>query len=248
LNESVEKGVRWERIRLLGGEPTLHRDFFAIVELCRSYRLTFSPSTQIEVATNGHGKTVRQIIALIPEDVQIKNSDKQTNVQDDFSSFNLAPVDLDEFKHSDFRNGCSVIEDCGFGLSPSGYYPCAIAGSIDRIFGWNIGRQTLPDDSDTMEDILARSCKHCGHFKRHDGRAVSGQVTVSATWRDAYRKYRQSRPKLSHYGHIEEADVQPVKMMRVYRSSIERPCTKPESASRDVSAGVATVSNHMGPP
>ena len=30
--------------------------------------------------------------------------------------------------------GCRVIKDCGLGLTPSGYYMCAIAGGIDRIF------------------------------------------------------------------------------------------------------------------
>jgi hypothetical protein len=247
LNESVEKGVCWERIRLLGGEPTLHRDFFAIVELCRAYKRDFAPATRIEVATNGHGTIVQNVIARIPSDVHVKNSAKATNVQDDFASFSIAPVDLEQFTNSDFRNGCSVIEDAGFGLSPSGYYPCAVAGSIDRIFGWNMGRQTLPDDSDTMEDLLERSCSHCGHFKRHEGRALPGQTTISATWRDAYIRYRQKKPKLSTYGDSVTPNAQPAAMMRFYRASIDGSVGVLNSSPADVAAVVATVGHHTGP-
>lgn len=29
------------------------------------------------------------------------------------------------------------IGSCGMGVTPYGYYPCAVAGGIDRIFGFN---------------------------------------------------------------------------------------------------------------
>jgi hypothetical protein len=199
IHESKEKRIKWERIRLLGGEPTLHRHFFEILDLLRAYKREFSPDTRIEVTTNGHGKKVQQIIKQIPADIHINNTSKQSDIQPEFVTFNVAPLDQDKYRSADFRNGCWIVDECGFGLSPSGYYPCAVAGSIDRIFGWNLGRQSLPNDTDKMEDLLEQFCRHCGHFKRHLEEPVFGPV-MSTTWRDAYERYRRSKPKLSKYG------------------------------------------------
>jgi len=33
INESVDNNVKWERIRVMGGEPTLHPDIFEILNL-----------------------------------------------------------------------------------------------------------------------------------------------------------------------------------------------------------------------
>jgi hypothetical protein len=51
-----------------------------------------------------------------------------------FKPFNSAPCDQFINYFSNYACGCRIIEDCGLGLTPSGYYMCAIAGGIDRIF------------------------------------------------------------------------------------------------------------------
>jgi len=166
IKESIEQNTQWKRIRLLGGEPTVHKQFFAILDAVREYRDRHSPGTLIEVVTNGHGDKVNAAIAKIPSDVYVNNTSKETKVQPHFGSFNVAPKDLPEYKDADYTNGCWVVENCGFGLGPNGYYPCAVAGGIDRIYGWDLGRKSLPQASDGMEDLLERFCSHCGHFKR----------------------------------------------------------------------------------
>jgi uncharacterized radical SAM superfamily Fe-S cluster-containing enzyme len=77
VKESISKSIKWERIRLLGGEPTLHPDFFEIISLLISYRNTFSNDTVIEVSTNGYGKKVESIIAKIPREIVINNTYKE---------------------------------------------------------------------------------------------------------------------------------------------------------------------------
>jgi uncharacterized Fe-S cluster-containing radical SAM superfamily protein len=198
VQESIVKGIKWERIRLLGGEPTLHPQFFEILEVLIGYRSNFSSDTRIVVVTNGYGKKVQQVLARIPGGVSIQNTMKESGVQPAFRSFNIAPRDVAAYRSADFRNGCSIIDQCGFGLSPSGYYPCAVAGGIDRIFGWDIGRQNLPSDDDRMYDLLERFCSHCGHFKRSPEPPLLAP-TMSKTWTEAYAAYRRSKPKPTRY-------------------------------------------------
>lgn len=81
-----------------------------------------------------------------------------------FRPFNVAPVDTWFNRFSDYSTGCRIIADCGLGLTPSGYYMCAVAGGIDRIFQYHLGRENLPDASDTMTDQMSAFCRVCGHF------------------------------------------------------------------------------------
>jgi hypothetical protein len=167
VKESIAREVKWERIRLLGGEPTLHPQFSQIISLLISYRDTFSNNTIIEVSTNGYGKKVENIIAKLPRGIIINNTHKRSDVTPNFDTLNVAPRDLKTYKRADYRSGCWIIRECGIGLSSSGYYPCAVAGGIDRIFGWDAGRQNLPNDDDNMRDLMERFCSHCGHFNPH---------------------------------------------------------------------------------
>jgi hypothetical protein len=206
--DSREAGYRWKRIRVLGGEPTVHKDFFKILDVLRAYRNQDCPETVIEVITNGHGDKVQRAIAKIPDDVVINNTSKETKLQPHFGSFNIAPKDTAEYKDADFRNGCWVIENCGMGLGPNGYYVCAVAGGIDRIHGWDVGRKKLPVVSDDMNDHLERFCSNCGHFKRRLEAPFDGPI-MSDTWKTAYANYRAKRPLMSRYG----GETRPVEIL-----------------------------------
>jgi hypothetical protein len=199
IKESIAADYRWKRIRLLGGEPTVHKQFFEILDLVRAYRDEHSPGTIIEVITNGHGDKVNRAIAKIPSDVVINNTSKETKVQPHFGSFNVAPEDVPDYEDADYRNGCWVIENCGMALGPNGYYVCAVAGGIDRIRGWDLGRRTLPVITDDMNDHLERFCGTCGHFKRRVEPSYDRPV-MSQTWETAYDSYRRRRPTMTRYG------------------------------------------------
>jgi hypothetical protein len=197
VEESISRGKRWRRIRVLGGEPTVHPEFQAIVaELLRYVR--WNPICIVEVATNGHGTHVEAQLAQLPKSVWIDNSAKTSTIQPHFGPFNLAPIDDTGFRHADFRNACFVPDTCGMGLTPTGYYPCAVAGGIDRILGAQLGRKTLPADSDDMLEELDKLCRLCGRFQ--DGhyvpRALRPALTearISPTWAKLYEKWRRRR-------------------------------------------------------
>jgi hypothetical protein len=201
LQESIEKSYQWEVIRLLGGEPTLHPEFHDIVRALLLYRETDAPNLEIIVVTNGHGSVVQASLSLLPSSITIENTSKQgdplgDSVKAGFAAFNRAPCDEPEHQHTDFSNGCSITEICGMGLAPSGYYPCAVAGGIDRIFGFNLGRQSLPEKNDDMRPALSQFCRLCGHFCYQTANE-NGQI--SETWSVAYANWRLRKPKLTRY-------------------------------------------------
>lgn len=117
---------------MLGGEPTLHPRFSAVIGELERYR-TWNGDCLIEVVSNGYGERVRHALARLPSHIWVENSNKTGPVQPSFGPFNLAPCDDRAYRHADYRNGCAIIEECGMGLTPLGYYPCAVAGGIDRI-------------------------------------------------------------------------------------------------------------------
>jgi len=204
VDESLKSGRTWRRIRVLGGEPTLHPEFQQIIDELLRYKRAL-PKTIVEVVTNGHGRRVQRTLAKLPSEVVIDNSQKESPVQTHFGPFNLAPVDDPAFNGAAYSNGCAILEDCGMGLTPMGYYPCAVAGGIDRILGEGRGRIALPGDSDDMLAEVERLCRLCGrfragHFVPRSLRPPLEDAPVSPTWKALYaawsaRQKRESRER-----------------------------------------------------
>jgi hypothetical protein len=197
IGESISRGMQWKRIRLLGGEPALHPQLLAIIGELLAFKAAESPGTAIELWTNGFGKKVNEVLARIDPEVIIMNSAKKDSKQC-FEPFNLAPKDFTRYKYSDFSCGCWIISECGLGLSPYGYYPCAVGAAIDRVVGLDIGRKSLPESSDAMRDQMEALCGYCGHFMASQ-RRMFYQPLMSKSWQQAYEKYRLFKPDLTRY-------------------------------------------------
>ncbi len=195
--ESIEKKRFWRRIRVLGGEPTLHPDFHEIIEELSKLQ-HHGLADVIQLVTNGFGPKVAKVLASLPANIDIENSTKNNNIQPTFGPFNSAPCDDAKYRYSNFKNGCEIMHSCGLGLTPQGYYPCAVAGGIDRVTKAGIGRKHLPELNDDMRDLLERNCKLCGRFR--DGHYVPeklrpkllNQVT-SPSWTKIYQNWQQNR-------------------------------------------------------
>lgn len=189
VQESIDNGINWERIDILGGEPTLHTDLFGILDLLLEYKKNNNSDLRIELYTNGTGMTVRDILAKMPSEIKIINSDKSSKLQLHIP-FNMAPQDSSFYRNVDYSNGCRILTICGMGYTPYGYYPCAVAGGIDRVFGFNLGRKNLPSPDDQMTDLLQIFCRLCGHF-RFNLPIQSGKV--SSSWKTAYSLYQSNQ-------------------------------------------------------
>ena len=194
VKDSLSKRIEWKKIRVLGGEPTEHPDFEEILYTLGEYKLEY-PRTRIELVSNGFGKKVARALLRVPPFVHVENTAKTSSQGVGFYAFNNAPIDSKKYRKSDFSNGCSNIEDCGIGLGPGGYYPCAVSGGIDRIMGTKLGRQELPESDDEMRDLLAEFCKMCGRFQDRKFlpawyRGIADPSVQSQSWEDAYSQWR----------------------------------------------------------
>ena len=187
IKESIRKKIGWKRIRILGGEPTLHSRIFDIIELLACYQKEQNPSVRLVLGTNYYGTRVHQVLDKLPDTISIKSTLKSSRVNL-FKPFNVAPVDTHFNRFSDYTCGCRIIEECGLGLTPSGYYMCAVAGGIDRIYRYNLGRKKVPDESDTFSDQMSAFCRLCGHFGFQWPTRRSKQ---SKTWRMAYKRFNR---------------------------------------------------------
>lgn len=196
VHESVEKARKWEKIRIMGGEPTLHPHLFDILSTLVAFKKNYSPKTRLILVSNGYGPKVRRVLERIPEAIEVENTAKITIAQK-FDTFNVAPADLDQYKGKDFSRGCFLTVFCGIGLNRYGYYPCAVGGGIDRVYGFNIGKKTLPPDNDTMREQLQTLCRYCGHFKWSTAKIK--QEEISASWKEIYEKVKKEKPTLSIY-------------------------------------------------
>lgn len=197
VETSLQRPLPWRRIRILGGEPTLHPAFQDIVtELTRLRDM--NPELIIEVVSNGYGSRVKRALAHIPGEIWVENSEKSGDLQPHFRPFSDAPIDDPRFKEADFANGCAIVRDCGIGLTPGGFYPCAVAGGIDRVLGLALGQPDLPMKEADMRAALSALCRYCGRFK--DGHFIPQALrqplmhdVVSPTWALLYARFRERR-------------------------------------------------------
>ncbi len=198
VKESIDVNQHWKQIRLLGGEPTLHPELFTILNILLDWQKSHSPNTKIELATNGYGHKVQEVIKRLPSKIKVDNTLKDSRVQP-FETFNIAPDDCPEYINANYTNGCRVTNWDGIGLTPYGWYPCAVAGGIDRIIGLDLGRKRMPTSEDNMFDQMNVFCRLCGLFKRRYEDAPDGPL-MSKSWEQAYKRHIEEAPsKLTRY-------------------------------------------------
>ncbi|MBP5346783.1 MAG: 4Fe-4S cluster-binding domain-containing protein [Bacteroidales bacterium] len=200
--ESVKYGKQWKQINVLGGEPTLHEDFLKILEILQHYADRFSPSTIIKVVSNGISEKSRELCELAR--TSYKNvlidygSYKTTNKVDYFSPFNDAPIDDSNYTDEDFSKACWVTSYCGIGLTPRGYYGCAVCGGIDRVLDERNGVGSFVDLSEEkLKEHFNKFCRLCGNYKaysQNQGNCMPRcekepfRNVISKTWKEIYKK------------------------------------------------------------
>ena len=203
VRESVELNKKWKLINLLGGEPSIHKDFLEIVNLIlNEYIVKHSPETILQVTSNGFGDLVQERLSKLPKHKNLiidYASFKDERTVPYFSPFNDAPIDKPNGNEKEYHKGCWVTSYCGIGLNQLGYYPCGVAGGIDRVFKLNSNVQSLKNVDESIAKYLDTFCRFCGNFSDYESNAGNfiprneksalTKSIMSETWRNAYKKY-----------------------------------------------------------
>jgi len=151
-------------VKIIGGEPTIHPNITEILTL-------LNEDFHLMIATNGINKWVP------PFDMVVENSAKERGVLPEFHPTCDAPLDDIKYRYEDFSFGCDTAYTCMNVCTSEGYYPCTVAGSIDRMLrlsgGPREGLQPLATTSlmecitlDNKVKVFSNICKYCGFYKK----------------------------------------------------------------------------------
>lgn len=75
ISESMELNMDWKAIHLIGGEPTLHPQFFEVLDIVKQYK-DINPNCFIVIWTNGCGDRVNRVLSKLPPWTMVQNSKK----------------------------------------------------------------------------------------------------------------------------------------------------------------------------
>ena len=205
VDESLELGWEWERIRLLGGEPTLHPKFLLMVEELMRYRASF-PNVFLQVLTNGRGKADEHRAWLVERGISLHAEAKTKGVTPLwFANTRIAPIDRDPNVGELLPCGIFGPRSCGIGLTIHGYFMDGAGATVARVAGFDIGVMRLADV--TMDAMLEQAkvlCRVCGHWNPPDRLVTEkGSATGEATgayWTATLAADKAKRPVLRVYG------------------------------------------------
>ncbi len=204
VEEWISLKKKWDLINVLGGEPTIHPNFEAIIQYVHEeYIGKFSSSTLLQIVSNGYSEKSRKLC----EELRIKYSNvridygsfKTNKVVEYFSPFNDAPIDDEKYRNADFSKACWVTSYCGIGLNNHGYYACAVAGGIDRIVEKKMAIPNLSELSiKKLKEQLNEFCRYCGNYKAYEenfGNFIPRvekepfKNVITESWKKAYKRY-----------------------------------------------------------
>lgn len=203
VQESLDLNWAWDRIHILGGEPTLHPQLRPILRILLQYRSKF-PNTMLRVISNGSGHLAQHKQWILNHGVLLNvESKSKTHNPAWFRNITFSPTD--ERGNLDPVPPCSIfgIPGCGIGVTRHGMFLCGAGAGVARIAGLDIGIMHLQDL--TYEACLKQAdeiCKYCGHWDaEHRANLVTqtGHI-MSPFWQEAVRKYKENPPQLSIYG------------------------------------------------
>lgn len=175
ISEMIDANAYIGRIRILGGEPTVHRHFNAITHLLHDELVVKGHVGQLEVVTNGshvdRANTVKHI-------ARIRYSGRAEKERTHTANLVHTPASLGYQGKI-----CNAPWHCGISLNYWGYFPCSSGAGVARFEDWmQWQRLELPKPKrqgkgvwDTWPE-LQELCNHCYHGLKAEDKIKSGMT------------------------------------------------------------------------
>lgn len=171
IDEMKEQNAFLGRIRILGGEPTMHGKFQDIVRMLHAELVVTGHVGHLEVITNGDN----------PEKIEpVKHLIKKVRVSGEAAKQRSHTANLRATPRSLGYEGkrCGQPEFCGWSLSFYGYAPCSSGAGIMRLRDLMELQQrtSLPTEKGTEKTWpeLQELCNDCYHGLRDEDKVKSG--------------------------------------------------------------------------
>lgn len=170
VDEMRQANAYFGRIRIMGGEPSLHPKLTEIVHLLHTALVQDGHVGQLELITNGsHPEKLTAIRSL----VKVRVSDENDKQKHHVATLVHTPESLG---YQGKR--CSSPEHCGWSLSCYGFAPCSAGAGLMRL--WDMvsqyGLTSLPQQKGTEANWpeLQRLCDLCYHGLRDEHKIKCG--------------------------------------------------------------------------
>lgn len=190
------------KVVILGGEPTLHRDLFAFIDIANE----LSPG-RVEVWSNGFREEAKEILARIRAEGKARVCEETIKPDGCMvlpqADFFLAPKDFGVIHERPCHNHAAI--GCGISVDANGYTLCSIGGAIDSVLDLNLRTSELKDLFD-REFAHRQTCELCNVCGRELGitshHIAKSQVMhgslMSPTWAAAVKRIKdRQQPKES---------------------------------------------------
>jgi hypothetical protein len=213
--ESIDLDWDWERIRILGGEPTLHPRFKDMIGWLVGYRewlkIKHGKGVFLQVLTNGWGQKSAELRPWVEEQGVSFHAERKQEGVDPPWFLNTRVVPLDRDPEVGELPPCLMfgIRSCGIGLTRWGFFLDGAGATVARVAGLDVGVMRLQDVTwQAMLDQARVLCRVCGHWNPIDATeqtrlndlvSVSGKVT-GKFWTEQLAAFHENRPVMRVYG------------------------------------------------
>lgn len=196
FEELRQTGTQLRRMRLVGGEPTLHPDFLAMAEMAMQYARSVSPACVVRLFSNRFSDKSQQLVQVVRgmyPDIEIRGARKARSAR--FPRMTrypyVSPLDAGiHCPHPCMNMACRG--KCGASVDQVGYTICPTGSPIDSILGLNARAKTLKQmlDPEFVRWQTETLCSRCGQFMAYKPRELPPiwdchGTPVSASYRDA---------------------------------------------------------------
>lgn len=189
------------RIRIMGGEATIHPRFGDIVALLHDQLVRTNHVGGLEVITNGsHPEKIEPVKPLL---IKVRVSGEEAKEKHHVANLAATPNSLGYQGKM-----CNAPWHCGFSLNHYGYFPCSAGAGIARMRDWmRWQRLELPTEGvhKTWPD-LQELCNFCYHGLRPEDQVRCGtklvqlNVPSAETWEHLGQWLNGKQPEFAVYG------------------------------------------------